>query len=74
MALLDVDAWAVRNWLTLVSCSRCGAGDESVQLHTAATAYHDPALNQPVLLCCTCAEEYYAYWESQWAEYNASRR
>lgn len=59
--------------MTLLRCERCHTADATVCLCRAATAFHDPTLNRSMLMCAFCAEEYYAYWEEQWREYNNSR-
>lgn len=73
MAVLDVDDWAVLNWMRLLACWRCKRVNATVSLRPAATAYTDPKDNAPLLLCDACAEDYYEYWKNQWDEYNRSR-
>lgn len=76
MAVLAVDEWTIKHWWWLLRCERCQTRSLvlNIAVRPSMTAYHDPALNKPPLLCDSCAEDYFEYWNNQWAEYNASRR
>lgn len=54
-------------------CERCGAVGFDVKVQVCRSAYADPRENVCPVYCPVCADDYHAYWDSLWDEYNASR-
>jgi hypothetical protein len=72
----DAELAEALTWVAAHTCQRCGAVDapsNTVEREPCRTAYADDRLNISPLLCRECADEYHAYWDSAWADYNSGR-